>query len=61
MQINNNFIKLIFFLRFNMTQYQLPFETIKRKILTKKEAKTSNKLGCKPEKRKTEEFGGEKW
>jgi tRNA pseudouridine(55) synthase len=35
---------------------QLPFEKIKRKILTKKEAKTDAKLGCKPEKRTTEEI-----
>ncbi|MCH8003639.1 MAG: hypothetical protein IH934_03320 [Nanoarchaeota archaeon] len=39
-----------------MTQYKLPFETIKRKILMKKEAKTNNKLGCKPEERKTDEI-----
>jgi len=39
-----------------MTQHLLPFEKIKRKILMKKEAKTSNKLGCKPEERKTEEI-----
>jgi len=34
----------------------LPFEKIKRKILTKKAAKTDNKLGCKPEKRRTEDI-----
>lgn len=39
-----------------MTQYMLPFEKIKRKILVKKEAKTNSKLGCKPEERTTEEI-----
>jgi len=34
----------------------LPFERIKRKILTRKEAETDNKLGCRPEERKTEEI-----
>lgn len=37
-------------------EHLLPFEKIKRKILTKKEAKTDSKLGCKPEKRGTEEI-----
>jgi len=35
---------------------QLPFENIKRKILVKKEVDTDEKLGCKPEERKTEEI-----
>ncbi len=39
-----------------MTEYLLPFEKIKRKILVKKEAETDNKLGCKPEERTTEEI-----
>ena len=39
-----------------MTEYLLPFETIKRMILVKKEAKTNDKLGCRPEERKTEEI-----
>jgi len=39
-----------------MIGHLLPFEKIKRKILMKKEAKTSNKLGCKPEERKTEDI-----
>lgn len=34
----------------------MPFEKIKRKILVKKEAKTNEKLGCKPEERTTEEI-----
>jgi H/ACA ribonucleoprotein complex subunit 4 len=39
-----------------MTKHLLPFETIKRKILVKKEAKTDSKLGCKPQERTTEEI-----
>ncbi|MBU90754.1 RNA-guided pseudouridylation complex pseudouridine synthase subunit Cbf5 [Candidatus Woesearchaeota archaeon] len=39
-----------------MTEHLLPFEKIKRKILVKKEAKTNEKLGCKPEERTTEEI-----
>jgi len=39
-----------------MNKHLLPFEKIKRKILVKKEAKTDNKLGCKPEQRKTEDI-----
>ena len=39
-----------------MKKYLLPFETIKREILVKKEAETNEKLGCKPEQRKTEEI-----
>ncbi len=39
-----------------MTKHLLPFETITRKILVKKEAKTDSKLGCKPEERTTEEI-----
>src|SRR3989338_9748993 len=35
---------------------KLPFERIKRKILVKKEAKTDEKYGCRPEERKTEEI-----
>jgi len=35
---------------------KLPFEEIKRKILVKKEAKTDEKYGCKPEDRKTEDI-----
>ncbi|MAH33027.1 RNA-guided pseudouridylation complex pseudouridine synthase subunit Cbf5 [archaeon] len=34
----------------------LPFEKIKRKVLVKKEFKTNEKLGCRPEERKTEEI-----
>ena len=39
-----------------MTEHLLPFEKIERKVLVKKEAKTDNKLGCRPEERKTEEI-----
>lgn len=39
-----------------MTEYLLPFEKIKRKVLVKKEAKTNDKLGCRPEERPTEEI-----
>ena len=39
-----------------MMEHLLPFEKIKRKILVKKELKTDNKLGCKPEDRPTEEI-----
>ena len=39
-----------------MTEYLLPFEKIKREILVKKEAKTNDKLGCRPEERATEEI-----
>jgi len=39
-----------------MTKHLLPFEKIKRKVLVKKEAKTDNKLGCKPEARTAEEI-----
>ena len=39
-----------------MTEYLLPFEKIKRKVLVKKEAKTNDKLGCRPEERATEEI-----
>lgn len=39
-----------------MTEYLLPFEKIKRKVLVKKETKTNNKLGCRPEERATEEI-----
>ncbi|MFH0867924.1 MAG: RNA-guided pseudouridylation complex pseudouridine synthase subunit Cbf5 [Candidatus Woesearchaeota archaeon] len=39
-----------------MAEYLLPFEQIKRKILVKKEAKTNEKLGCRPEQRTTEEI-----
>ena len=41
-----------------MTEYLLPFEKIKREILVKKEAKTDENLGCRPEERKTEEIIG---
>jgi len=34
----------------------LPFEKIKRKILVKKEAKTDESLGCRPEERKTKDI-----
>jgi len=34
----------------------LPFEHIKRKVLVKKEAETSDRFGCAPEKRATEEL-----
>jgi len=34
----------------------LPFEKIDRKILVRKEAETSEDLGCRPEERKTEEI-----
>ena len=37
-------------------QTLLPFEKISRKIIVRKEAETSQDLGCKPEKRKTEEI-----
>lgn len=37
-------------------EHLLPFEKIKRKVLIKKEAKTDNKLGCKPEERTTNEI-----
>ena len=39
-----------------MDNQKLPFEKVKRKIFVKKEAKTDAKLGCIPEKRKTEEI-----
>ena len=39
-----------------MAEYLLPFEKIKRKVLVKKEAKTNDKLGCRPEERATEEI-----
>jgi len=39
-----------------MNKHLLPFEKIKREILVKKEAKTDDKLGCRPEERKTEEI-----
>ena len=39
-----------------MTENLLPFEKIKRKVLVKKEAKTNDKLGCRPEERATEEI-----
>lgn len=35
---------------------QLPFELIKREILTKKEAETNDKYGCKPEERKIDDL-----
>ena len=34
----------------------LPFEIIERKILVRKESETSDKLGCRPEERQTEEM-----
>ena len=34
----------------------LPFEKIERKILTRQEAGTDEKYGCRPEDRKTEEI-----
>ena len=34
----------------------LPFETIKRKILVKRKSETSSKYGCKPEERSVEEL-----
>ena len=37
-------------------EHLLPFEKIKRQILVKKEAKTDEKLGCRPSERKTEEI-----
>tara|TARA_Y100000294_G_scaffold178114_2_gene207707 strand:+ start:5456 stop:5752 length:297 start_codon:yes stop_codon:yes gene_type:complete len=39
-----------------MNKNLLPFETVKRKILVKKEAETDDKLGCRPKERKTEEI-----
>lgn len=35
---------------------QLPFELVKREILTRKEAETSEKYGCPPEKRKADDI-----
>jgi H/ACA ribonucleoprotein complex subunit 4 len=35
---------------------QLPFEQVKREILTRKEAETSEKYGCSPEKRKADDL-----
>ena len=37
-------------------QNLLPFEKIERKIVVRQEAETDNKLGCKPQERKTEEI-----
>jgi H/ACA ribonucleoprotein complex subunit 4 len=39
-----------------MVGYLLPFEKIRREVLVKKEAKTDEKLGCRPEERKTEDI-----
>lgn len=39
-----------------MSENLLPFETVKRKILVKKESKTDEKYGCNPEERKKEDI-----
>lgn len=39
-----------------MTEHLLPFEQTKGKTIIKKEAKTDEKLGCRPEERSTEEI-----
>jgi len=39
-----------------MIKNQLPFEKVKSKVVTRKESETNPKLGCKPEKRPTEEI-----
>ena len=39
-----------------MPKNLMPFETIKREVLVKKEASTDRKYGCEPEKRPVEQI-----